>query len=258
MNKRGMTGEEWLFGALAFFAVIVIIIIVFNSAGINIPGVNTGDVSQIFSKILSGGKALIEVIYKVAIPTGLTDDQKMIAFAVFLLVWIIGAGTVRNMFKNPLLYLGISFLVALIASRALNATVIQKYIVGSPVSAAAFLIGILPIMMFYGFISKWANGKFFTKLLIWIVFAVTYLLVFWFGFQSKAMGATYFGAILIGGFIETFAPFFKEMRKRQENFDLGKFMFSSATTLKSWRQVQQGAQRAAGEGRIPGVNTGWG
>ena len=211
MNKKAGVGEL-LGGALIFILTIAVVLVILNTQGVSIPFISTPDANAAISASYNGAINFVTWIKDLAVPEGLSDGNlEMIAFAMFLLIWIIGAKSLKHFFKSPIISGVVSFLIALIAARGLNSTIINDYVVGSPVAAGAFIVGVIPILMFYGFMEKIATQfKELTRFLFWCLFALIYFLVFTYGFQSMTLGITYLVVILIAGIIETLSPFIME------------------------------------------------
>ena len=174
----------------------------------------------------------------------------MIAFAVFLLLVIIGTRALKNLFKSPILSFVIALLIGAIASRGLNKYVIEQYIVGSPVSAAVFLIGVLPILALYGFIKK-RGFKGPTKAFIWALLAFIYLFIFWLIYDSMAMGITYALFILAAGIVETVLPWWEVKEGERKDKKTGRFVGFWGKLLHRTGKVQEGAEEVISETNPP-------
>jgi len=249
MNKKGDSGE--IIGAIAMIAVVLIVVlIVLSSQGIEIPFLDSMSANGALNVVVDLATKTINILKDISVPTGLDDNQEVIAFAMFLLVWIIGTKSLKNFFQSSTVAFGVGFLVAAIAARGLNSLIIDKYVIGSPVAAGAFLVGILPVLIFYGLMDNWSGGKFLTKFLVWTIFAMTYFLVFWFGFDSKILALTYLACIEIAAITETFLPYIIYFRRTTGSRDLGKFMATEGQQFKDWQDALTGATTAAKKAKI--------
>lgn len=249
MNKKGELAYTLLFTIIIG---IIILVVAYSVMEYYSPGSTEGAeagfeaTGKVLGKVGEIIKGTLNYIYLIVAPSDLDDNEKMIAFAIFLMMFIVGAYSLRQIpaFKNPLFSILIAFLVALIGARGLTSYLIEKYIVGSSVSGMVFLAAVIPIIMMYGAMSKWRSASFLTKWIAWLFLAVIYFLVFTFGFESLAMGVTTGLFILFASLVETWAPYFRAAKEKRQRQGLGRFIFSSQKTLKSWEQVQEGASEA--------------
>ena len=206
---------------------------------------NNGD--SIITTVSLYGSGVVDLAMDIVAPSDLSNDYRVIALGVFFLLLIVGTKGLNNVFKNWLYSFGLAFFIALIAGRALSTTVIEKYILPSPLSAAAFLVGVIPLLLIYGLMQGWKSGQYIIKALGWVVAAFLYLFIFWFAFQSRAMGVVYFAVVLIAGAVEIFAPYFKIHSKEMENKGHGKFFALMFSTVNDLKEMQKGAEEAAEE-----------
>ena len=204
---------------------------------------NNGD--SIIGSVASYGKTIADIAMDLVAPTDLDEDYRVIALGIFFLLLIVGTKGLNNVFKNWFYSFGLAFFIALIAGRALTSTVIEKYILPSPLSAAAFLVGVLPLLMIYGLMQSWKSGQYIIKALGWVVAAFLYLFIFWFAFQSRAMGVVYFAVVLIAGAVEIFAPYFKMHSQEMKNKGHGKFFALMFSTVNDLKEMQAGAEEAS-------------
>jgi hypothetical protein len=242
MNKKGSAGEFFI-GLGIFIAVFLVVFTILGSqSNINIPGISEFIQSgNVWGGIYDFGVKIINVLKEISVPEGLDNaNYDIIALALFLLVWIIGTKSLKS-FLSPVIAFLVAGLVAVIAARGLTATIIQDYVVASPVAASAFLIGILPVLMIYGFMQNWHSGKFLVKWMVWIVCAVTYVMVFAWGFQSITLGWVYFAFIMIAGFVDCFAPLFKYGMRKNKARSIGSFIAMSHNDITSWEEAEKAA-----------------
>jgi len=199
-----------------------------------------GNVGQLILDSFNFVKTLV-----VPASTGLSEDQSAIAFAMFLLVLIIGTRALTQAFSNGFLAFGVAALVSAIASRSLTPIIIEQYISPSPVAASAFLIGVLPLFAIYGFMKNFRPGNSFTsrmfvKFSVWVILAVTYHLIFTYAFHSVSLGITYFTFILISGTTETLLPLFRKKRFIDKAIQAGKTAKELALIEKKLEGIDQG------------------
>lgn len=250
MNKKGSGGEIFA-GVLVFILTLFVVLTIISSQeGVNIPVLDFIRSGNVWGGVYNFGASTIEVLKNIAVPEGLdTANHEVIALALFLLVWIIGTKSLKN-FLSPVIAFFVGGLVALIAARGLSSIIIEQYVVASPVAASAFMIGILPILMIYGFMNRWSSGKFLVKWMVWMIAAVTYLMVFWFAFNSKTLGIVYLIFMIIAGFVDCFGPLLKHGFKRNKRKELGKFIAMSHDDISTWDTARTAAIQA---GNVAGV-----
>ncbi len=242
MNKRAQN-ISWigilLGAALLLFVGLILWSVAESNNLINFDLDSTNSlISWIYNSILLPIK---DILWQIAVPSNLTDiNQEIIAFAVFLLIWLIGTKSLNNMFNNQVISFFVAMLVATIAGRALTSTIIEQYIQGSPLASGVALIGILPIFMFYGFINNWTDGKYIYKLGVWIILAITYLIVFM-QFDASAMGTMYSTFILIAGAFDIFTPIIKHGFQTSKRKALGNFMVLTHRDLETWESARDAA-----------------
>ena len=250
MNKKGAITE--IIGVIALALVVLIVVAgvssegnstlanIFNNLGINSWG-------EVFTNLHTFLVSIKDTLFQIAVPAGagLNADQEVIAFAVFLLIWLIGTHALNDGLKKPITSFLVAGLISLIAARSLSATIIDNYISGSPVASAAFLVGIIPLYFFYSFMQRWKTGKIIPKFLVWCILAITYLMVFAYGFNNKTLGITYSIAILIAGFIELITIFITAYGRTKGNMDLGKFLAMEHGDYVNWDQTYRAAAAAA-------------
>ena len=261
MDKKGQEAREWgMFVAVAvlitiFFLVALAFVnpVTFQTLKQNLgswfggPGDFLGTIIGWLKEI---GNLLITLIapsgFGAGVPADKLQDYQVIAVGVFFLLFIVGEHGLGNVFKNRFYSYACALLVALIASRALDATIIKQYIIPSPVTAAAFLIGVLPLLMFYGLMQKWRSGSFIARLGAWILLAATYYLVFSYAFVDSGtnnvpMGVLYALVVLAAGIIDFAAPYLKKKAWEGKYKSLGNFIAYSGHTLNSWGRVKEAA-----------------
>jgi len=240
MNKRG-DWKVWAAGVILILLVIFISVEIINQSNIPI-GVKLKDASGILGAFYDGAVAVLKVVKEVAVPVGLDENQQMVALGVFGLLVIIGTRALyKNVFKSGPLAFVVALLVGLIASRSLSNIIIKEYISGSAVASAAFLVGLLPLLMVYGFMKEWTGGAFGTKLIMWCLLASIYLFVFGWAFNSWMMGWFYCGAIVLAAAVDIFGPYLASKAKEQKNLTIGRFIGMTHKDLQSWRDMQKGA-----------------
>src|SRR3989344_7342661 len=109
MNKKGDSGE--IIGAIAMIAVVLIVVlIVLSSQGIEIPFLDSMSANGALNVVVDLATKTINILKDISVPTGLDDNQEVIAFAMFLLVWIIGTKSLKNFFQSSTVAFGVCFL----------------------------------------------------------------------------------------------------------------------------------------------------
>jgi len=239
MNKKGSWGEI-IFAIIVFFVVIFFAMNLLSANGIKVPFSFSSETS---GTLLTTIKTISQAVYTAVAPVGMDENKQMIAFGMFLLILVIGTKAFKNFFNGVFSFI-IAAIIGLIASRSLNSYIIEHYISGSPVASGAFLIGVLPILAAYGIISKWGRGA-ALKMTVWSLLAVTYLLVFMYGFNETTMGWVYFLFILLAGLFDAIWPTIKAAQQRKEDKQTGEFIGKAWRARQFWKRAEAAAPAGA-------------
>lgn len=245
MNKKGQSGVgRWIFSGIGLFIIVLIsALIIYTQGGSSLADkiVNffvglgwTGE--NVFSNIFS----FFDFLKDLAVPVSanLNTDQTAIAFAMFLLVWIVGTRALIRAFNgNGILSFFIAGLVSIISSRALTPQIINDYVAGSPIAATVFLAGVIPLFAFYGIIKNWkptsnVGQRILLKFFVWALFGMTYFVVFFFGFKSGILGISYLVLILLAGITETVIPYYKYYKLAEQAKTTGQTMAQLRNILR--------------------------
>jgi hypothetical protein len=214
MSKKG----QGAMGIVVIICAVILIVIAIASltgfsSFLSNMGLSADQMGGIGTAIVSTFTFIKDLV--VPVSAGLSDDQMAIAFAMFLLVWLIGTRALTQAFNNNwFIAFLVAGLVSAIASRSLTPELISQYISPSPVAASAFLIGILPIFAFFGIMKKWKpsnspDTRILLKFMAWALLAATYWAVFAFAFDSRTLGFIYFICIILAGLCETLLPYYR-------------------------------------------------
>lgn len=263
MNKRGSLGS--IFAVLLIVAIVLAIVTAATGSGSafsqtmeQLPDavITVVEIYQtIFAPIFKG-------IYFLVAPESLDQDGKMIALGIFLLLWLVGGHTLKPLFKNNTFLAGlVAAIVGLIASRSLTDKILKETALSaSPIAAAAFLVGILPILMVNGMVNKWfvkssfgpqsgsskakSTKSILMKSAVWGILGAIYLFVFWTIFEAQTLGWVYFIGILIFAVGDVIFPAIRQKAFEEESKDIGRFGNWLANVLARAKLAGQGAQEA--------------
>jgi len=257
MDKKGQGKVgTFLILAVVLITAIAVLLGVLSANGAKLPfSFNMGNSGAILNMIGTISKGIWDFLVKIITPAGLDENQKVIAFGMFLLILIVGMQAFKGLTKkNWFLSFTVAAIVGLIAARSLNAHIISNYISGSPVASGAFLIGVLPILAAYSFIKDWTKSP-ALKSVVWFFFALIYLIIFWQGFGAWAMGLTYFIFIMLAAIVDIIAPIFWEARAKAQGEKMGHFigkLFHVHNSLTRAAPVAAATERDAGAAAIAG------
>jgi hypothetical protein len=244
MGRRAQEGGIWLvvlwiiivLGSLAFVFVSVTDTEFGASINQNLPDA----VGSVYDTVLAVFTPLVEGAYFVVAPSdacaGATgdcneDNVRMIAFAIFLLLTLVGTKTLRPWIR-----------------RSLTGTVLKETALGaSPIAAASLILGFIPVFAITQNIGKWGLTR-VSEMVVYTVASAVYLFVFWFGFDSLALGITYAAGIVLLGAGQIIVPWFKNANRERSDENLGEFMAGVGDTVQTSRSMQRGAQNYQGRG----------
>jgi hypothetical protein len=261
MGRRAQEGGIWLvvlwiiivLGSLAFVFVSVTDTEFGASINQNLPDA----VGSVYDTVLAVFTPLVEGAYFVVAPSdacaGATgdcneDNVRMIAFAIFLLLTLVGTKTLRPWIRGPFLAFFISVIIGVIAGRSLTGTVLKETALGaSPIAAASLILGFIPVFAITQNIGKWGLTR-VSEMVVYTVASAVYLFVFWFGFDSLALGITYAAGIVLLGAGQIIVPWFKNANRERSDENLGEFMAGVGDTVQTSRSMQRGAQNYQGRG----------
>jgi hypothetical protein len=251
VGKRGESRPGEIAGAIVWGLIVLIILgillvqVTKPSLGLgfeNLPlGVETvlGTLSKAFTPVVSG-------LFWVVAPQGEGENVQMIAFAIFLLILLVGNKTLQPFIRGPFMALFISAIVGLIAARSLTATILEKSALSaSPLAAVSLIIGFIPVYAITKSLDKW---KFVTqtwsKMVIFTVIAVVYLFFFWSVFDAFYLGITYAAGIILLGLTELIAPWWSEHRRKAGDLEVGRVMGALHEDEETARAIAQGRAQA--------------
>jgi len=229
---------------------------------------------EIYKAILT---PIFNVVKLVAIPDdfrGSSDEltnEGMIAIGIFFLLSLVGYHVLGPVFgPSKLIGSVISIIIGVIASRSLTTELLEAYPIGaSPIAAAAFLIGILPIFMIQKLLSQWFGEPLTDsridpilltskRLAVWVLCAVIYWFIFSFGFDAKGLGWFYSIGIVLFGIGDLVWTFLSGTARRARNIRIGEWMQSWANTFRATREAYRGATNNTSRRRSNGNFSGGG
>ncbi len=202
---------------------------------------------EIFGKIVSPiGKA----IYFVVAPQGESQNVQVIAFSIFLLLFLVGYKSLRPFF-GELTAILVSGIIGVIAGRSLTATILEETALGaSPIAAASLLVGFIPIYALSMNIDKWGINN-ATKFVIFAAAAGVYTYVFGWVFDAPMLGSIYGAAILLLGAGQMIVPYFRKTAREKRGESLGRYMAGVQNTVEDVKAMRKGAAAAGGPAGTP-------
>ena len=187
-------------------------------------------------------------IYFAVAPAGEPENVQAIAFAIFLLLFLVGIETLGQFFRNGIITFIVSAIVGVIASRSLTASVLADSAIGaSPIATASLLLGFLPILALSRSIDRWGINQ-WGKLVVFTVAGGVYFLIFSIAFDATELGATYAIGIVALGFAQSVLAFWGTAVEDRKNKGLGRFMASNERTIHIIETMAKGYNQA-GAGR---------
>lgn len=254
--SQGKGGQSNIYAVVIWVLIIVLIFAMILASSTGVPGfggaldnlpdaiTNTFDVvSEIATPIVSG-------IYFVVAPSGEDDNVKMIAFAIFLLLMLVGTRSLTPFLRSSFLSFLVSAIIGVIAARSLTATILENSALGaSPIAAVSLLLGFIPVYALTMNIDKWGITQ-YSKMVVFTVAGIIYWLIFWFAFDSYYLGLVYGLGIILLGAGQIIAPHFAKERRQRANQSIGQYMAGVSQTIQTAQQMQIGARRT-GQGWAP-------
>lgn len=240
MNKKAER-ESSIFGIVVWALIIIIIIVVMIVSFYNIDTSaqyldNLPDAVQTaYSTVVAIVGPLVEGLYWLVAPSGEGENVQMIAFAIFLLIVLVGSRTLRSFIKGPYMAFFISAIVGIIASRSLTATILEdSAIAASPLAAASLILGFIPVYAITKNIDNWGFAKeVWSKMVIYTVIAAVYIFFFWIIFDAAFLGWTYGIGIVLLGATEMIAPYYSKAQRTARAREAGSFIGRAETTLEA-------------------------
>ncbi len=250
IGKRGDSGGNII--GIIVWVLIIFIILSIILVGNLLPamGINFDNAPQavettvsVFSRALA---PVVSGLFLIVAPEGENGNVQMIAFAIFLLILLVGNKTLQPFIRGPFMAFFISAIVGIIASRSLTATILEKSaLAASPIAAVSLIIGFIPVYAITKSLDKW---KFVTqtwsKMVIFTVVAVVYLIFFWSIFNSLPLGITYAAGIILLGATELIAPWWSEHRRKAGDLEVGRVMGALHEDEETARAIAQGRAQA--------------
>ncbi len=251
LNRRG---EGGIVRTIVWVAIIVTIFVVLLANVVNLgafPGVNLDGAPEgaqrFVETVIAVTEPFLTVLFLVVAPVGEDENVQMIAFAIFLLMTLVGTHTLKFAFKGKrATAFFVSAIIGLIAARSLTATVLRDTALGaSPLATASLLLGFIPIYALTNNLDRWSLTN-FSKILVYTIAAFVYLAIFWIAFDAVVLGLIYaIGIMLLGGgevVLRTVRPELQAAEDRRA----GQFIAQAGQVERTAREMQRGARRFGG------------
>lgn len=251
-NKRG-EALGWILTAGLLVIIAIAIMGAYTPKNVDVLLTGTpGVMVKMIDGIKTVADPIANMLYTAVAPVGANDNTKAIAFAVFLLITLVGYTATKGLF-NPVIALLISGIVGVIAGRGLTDTVLaETALSASPIAAVSLILGFLPIFVLTKKIKDWKLTK-FTELVIFAVAGVIYALVFSFAFQATTLGIVYGVGVILVGIGQTVIPALKAAETARKNKVSGKFAARLGRVESVLKQMQKGAEQEEEEGAVKGA-----
>lgn len=250
LSRKGQQGGN-VIGVVVWVLLILIIlsiILVGNllpSLGINIENAPEA-VSSTVNVVSAMLKPAVNFLFLIVAPSGQDDNVQMIAFAIFLLILLVGTKTLQPFIRGPFMAFFVSAIVGIIASRSLTATILEKSaLAASPIAAVSLIIGFIPVYAITKNLDKWGwVNQVWSKMVVFTVVAAVYLIFFWAVFNSLPLGITYAAGIVLLGATELIAPWWGDRRRRARDLDVGRAMGALHVDEETARAIAEGRAEA--------------
>jgi len=204
-----------------------------------------GGVEVFYETFLTVATPIVSGLYWVVAPADEGENVQMIAFAIFLLIALVGTKSLRPFLSrggSPFLAFFISVIVGVIAARSLTATVLEESALGaSPIAAVSLLLGFIPVFALTKNIDRWVLTQ-YSKMVVFSVAAAVYFLIFWFAFGAFYLGLVYGAGIVLLGAGQLIAPYYARARGEIADRSLGAYMAGREETVRTIRAMHRGSE----------------
>ncbi len=265
-NKRGQLLLPFL---LVILALVVMLFFLSNLEGggalvANAPD-SVANALKVTARIL---EPIVKGLFWLVTPAGENENVQVIAFSIFLLLWLVGSQTLR-LFLGYSLSFFVSGIVGIIAGRSLTATVLKETALGaSPIATASFLLGFFPILIVKGMLDRWfyrhldwtsedKSGNIWgipfsaesakimlIRFAVWLLLAFSYYFVYKLpSFNVPTLGLVYSVCICIFAIGDVIFPIIDQKRRALEAEETGKFIGFAGRLKKFWSGAQTSAAR---------------
>lgn len=271
-SKRGQVFAAVVFPILAVLALVIFLASYLDeSASGKFPDAiaNTIDVVHKIAEPI--GKALFIAV----VPSSLSEDQQYIAFALFLLVWVVGSYSLANVsFFGSFSSFFISGIIAMIGSRSLTDEIIKSSALqAGPLTTMLLILGIFPLLVVKGILDKMYRrnafleeessksrryGHLMARMAIWLFLAMLYMFVVTLLIPSSTttdpllrrtlgepIALVYGIGTLIFGWGDTLLVEIKKKKVVKQARDVGRFMAVGRRIRNFFTRAKAGADEAA-------------
>lgn len=240
-NKRGKF--NWTVALLwgLFILIFASIAISYAETELSLFEDSPGLVSRAFEMLGGVLSPIAEAIFIAVAPAGQSENVQVIAFSIFLLLFLVGSETLGKFFNNAILTWVVSGIVGIIASRSLTQTILEDTaLAASPIATASLLLGFIPILALTKNIDRWGLNQ-YSKVVVFAVSGAVYWIVFWVAFDAWSLGAVYGSGIIAIGAFQNIAGFWKKTQKQRQAQGLGRYMAGVQDTVETVKGMSQGA-----------------
>lgn len=254
VSKRGFgLGLDQPFHWIIFGLLLVCLfaVILVNGGALGLPVI--GDLSGapesariLVETFISVATPFVNLLFFIVAPAGEGPNVQMIAFAIFLLLVLVGSKTLKFAFggKNSLLPFFISVIIGLIAARGLTSTVLQQSaLAASPIAAVSLLLGFIPIYALTTNIQRWELGD-VAKMGLYATVAFVYYLIFYLAFDSWQLGAVYGIGIIVMGVGGELQTWYYEHKLGAGDRKVGQIMAAIHVDIAEAKEIAEGRKTA--------------
>jgi len=197
-------------------------------------------------------------LFKLVVPSqyGVDSNGAYIAFAIFLLILVVGTRALHGFFRSQVIAFVLAFIVGLIASRSITDDILNDAIIsGGPMIVVAFLLLLVPLMM-ANRIAQWiagavgkgykfegSRGLLWIKLGVYVVLGIASFFVFDRLFtDARNLSLTYLAAIIFFAAGDVVLEGLKKQKALKEAESVGKGMGIMARIFGKSKRAGEGLQ----------------
>lgn len=239
MNKRAQA-----FGIIVWAIILLLIgsmLIAYFWAPGSVRLENLPDAAQkVVETVIKVVTPVVSTVYALVAPAGQDENVQMIAFAIFMLLTLVGTKALKPFMKSKSLAFLISIVVGIIAARSLTATILeQSALAASPIAAVSLILGFIPIYAISRNLGKWEITD-YSKMVVYTIVGVVYALIFAFAFKAVTLGIVYGVGVVLLGAIEMITPYYRMAAEERSGMGLGKYMAGVHSDIETVRAMSRG------------------
>lgn len=234
-------------GVILWVVVVVVVAIVTvayldqsDTAGIALEGMPEG----LKSVLAAAGSIVVPVaklLFFAVAPADQEENVQAIAFALFLLLFLIGNEALRTFIKNRIVSVIAAAIMGIIASRSITNTILeQTALAAGPIATVTFILGFIPIFALTKYITKSRLKSVYSYMIIYTIAGIVYALIFHFAFEATILGIVYGAGIVALGATEMIIPHYQKKKEATENRRTGQTLRDIKKTEEAARTMAEG------------------